>query len=58
MYSSANFEKSMKPVRYFSDNEQARRLRTREQKERGKAQNKHRKEVRSRWESMMNTEMC
>lgn len=56
MYSSANFEKSVKPVRYFSENEQARRLRTREQKERGKAQNKHRKEVRGGWESMMNTE--
>lgn len=57
MYSSANFEKSTKPTRYFSENEQARRLRNREQKEKGKAQNKIRKEVRSRWESMMNTEM-
>lgn len=56
MISSANFEKSMKPVRYFSDNEQARRLRTREQKERGRAQNKHRKEVRSVWKSMQNIE--
>ena len=58
MYSSANFEKSVKPVRYFSENEQARRLRTREQKERGKAQNKYRKEVRGGWEYMMNTEVC
>ena len=58
MYSSANFEKSVKPVRYFSENEQARRLRTREQKERGKDQNKHRKEVRGGWEYMMKTEVC
>lgn len=56
MISSANFEKSVKPVRYFSDNEQARRLRTREQKERGRVQNKHRKEVRSVWKSIPNTE--
>ena len=56
MISSANFEKSVKPMRYFSDNEQARRLRTREQKERGRVQNKHRKEVRSVWKSIPNTE--
>ena len=57
MYSSANFEKSMKPVRYFSDNEQARRLRNREQKASGKTQNKYRKEVRG-WKSLNPIEMC
>lgn len=58
MISSANFEKSMKPVRYFSDNEQARRLRNREQKASGKAQNKYRKEVRNVWKSLNPIEMC
>lgn len=56
MLSSANFERSRKPVRYFSDNETARRERDREKKALLKEQNKHRKEVRSRWETWTSTE--